>query len=122
MANKVLIIEDEEVLLDIYKEKFKQEGFDIVLTNNVEEGLKDTRDKQPDIVLLDLLLPQESGLEYLKKKQEDDQIKSIPVIVLSNYSRKDMMDKAQHLAIEDYLIKANYTPQQLVEKVKQHLT
>ncbi|SRR6056297_1147403 len=122
MKKKVLIIEDEEILIDIYKEKFTAEGFDVNLADNIKDGLKITREKEPDIVLLDLLLPDDNGLVYLRQKEEDQKIKSIPVIVLSNYSQKSMIDKAQHLTIKDYLIKANYTPSQLVEKVNQYLS
>jgi len=122
MKKKVLIIEDEEILIDIYKEKFSSEGFDVSLADNIKDGLKVTREKKPDIVLLDLLLPDENGLAYLREKEEDENIKPIPVIVMSNYSQKSMINKAQHLTIKDYLIKANYTPSQLVEKVNQYLT
>ena len=117
----VLLIEDDNFLIDIYKTKFEMEGFKVSVSDNGESGLEDVKKKKPDVVLLDILLPKMDGFAVLKKMKEDKDIKDIPVILLTNLGQKDDVDKGLKLGAVDYLIKAHYKPSETVDKVKKVL-
>lgn len=118
MAKKILIIEDEEIMLDLLKKKMVQEGYDVLVARNGEEGLRLIKEKRPDIVLSDIIMPKMSGLEVLKEKKKDSEIKDIPVIVISNSGQPVELDKAQRLGASDWLIKTEFDPREVVNKVK----
>jgi len=82
---KILIIEDEKVLAQMYKEKFEKEGFEVYLAFTSNEGLDLAKKEKPDLILLDILLPGKDGISFLKWLKNELQISSIPVVVLSNY-------------------------------------
>ncbi len=114
----VLLIEDDNFLIDIYKTKFEMEDFKVSVADNGEVGLEDAKKKKPDIILLDILLPKMDGFSVLKKIKSDKSIKNIPVILLTNLGQKDDVDKGLELGAADYLIKAHYKPSETVTKVK----
>jgi len=118
---KILLIEDEKVLVEMYKDKFDKEGFEILLAFDSKEGLRLAKKEKPDLVILDILLPKENGISFLEWQSKDPEISSIPVIVFSNYDDPETKKKAKELGVKEYLIKANYTPNRIVEKVKSYL-
>ncbi len=118
---KILIIEDEKMLSDIYASRFNHEGYDVCCAYDAEEGMNLTVKEKPDLVILDMLLPRANGIEYLEKKFEIKDIKEIPVIAYSNYDDKDYKKRSTELGVKDYLIKTNYTPQEIIETVKKHI-
>ena len=77
--------------------------------------------EKPDLIVLDILLPRENGISFLKQRQEDKEIAGIPVIAFSNYDDKETIQEAMKLGAQTYLIKANFTPSQIVEKIKKYL-
>ena len=83
-----------------------------------EEGIKKVLAEKPDLVLLDLILPNEDGFEVLSKIKADPKVSQIPIIILSNLSQKEDIDKGMKLGAADYIIKAQFTPEEIVEKVK----
>ena len=83
MAKKVLLIEDEEIMIDLLKKKLIQEGYDVVVTRNGEEGLKAMREDKPDIVLLDIIMPKMGGFEVMEEMGKDPALKEIPVVIIS---------------------------------------
>ena len=85
----VLLVEDDTFLGNIYKTKFDMEGFKVSVAENGEEGLADAKKKKPDIILLDILLPKLDGFRVLEKLKADDELKNIPVILLTNLGQKD---------------------------------
>jgi DNA-binding response OmpR family regulator len=118
---KILLIEDEKILSEMYKQKFTQAGFEVFSSSESEEGLEMAKKEKPDLIVLDILLPRENGIIFLKWMKEEPEISSIPVMVFSNYDDPETKKEARELGIKDYLIKANYTPNGIVEKVKQYL-
>ena len=119
--NKILLIEDEAMLINMYKDKFAREDLDVSVVNTVKEGIKKAQEIKPDLILLDILLPHESGLEFLRQAKENPEISSIPVVAFSNYSDPSTREEAIKLGAKEYIIKANYNPQETVEKIKEYL-
>lgn len=118
----VCIVDDDENIRDMYQRKFVQSGFDIVTATNGEEGMHVIRTEHPDIVLLDIQMPIKDGVEVLKELKDDEELKKIPVIVLSNLDDDGMLKKVGGLdATRFYLIKAFTTPQKAVDIVKEVL-
>lgn len=115
---KVLIVEDDKFLRDLIVQKLKREGFAIFEAVDGEEGLKIAKEKHPDIILLDLILPGLDGFEVLRRIKSDDSTASIPVIVLSNLGQKEDMDRAMAGGAEDFMVKAHFTPGEIIVKVK----
>ncbi len=119
---KVLIIEDDNFLSDMYQTKFNSEGFDAVMAEDGETGIRMLSEGlRPAIVLLDIVMPKMDGLETLAAIKKVDEYKDIPVVMLTNLGQKEEIDKAMNLGAKDYLIKANYTPKEVVKKVSEIL-
>ncbi len=121
MKSKILIIEDDSFLGDVLVRKLAGEGFSVSLAKDAEQGLKDIASMRPDMVLLDIILPKMNGYEMLEKKQNDPAIKNIPVIIISNSGQQVDVARAQSLGAKDYLIKADFDPDEVVAKVQQYL-
>jgi len=118
MAKKILIVEDDKFLRELIVKKLSNEGYDVIEAVDGEQGIQKIRDTKPDLVLLDLILPGIDGFGVLMQKKEDPFIASIPVIVLSNLGQKEDVDKGISLGATDYLIKAHFTPGEIIEKVR----
>lgn len=118
---KVLIIEDEKILLEMYRDKFKKGGLRIIEAQDAQEGLDVAKKQKPDLIILDILLPRENGLLFLEKKKNIPEISSIPVIAFSNFDDPETKEKAIMLGVKDYIIKSNYTPGEVLEKIKKYL-
>ena len=121
MAKKILIIEDEHILADMYADRFRQEGWQVSIATTRDEGLKLTKKEKPDIVLLDILLFDGHGIEYLTTKKEDETIAKILVLVFSNLDDEKTKEEALKLGALEYLLKTDYTPQELVSRVESYL-
>lgn len=120
---KVLLVEDDLMLCEMYQMKFESEGFLVWKGNNGVEGLKLLEEKGvPDILLLDVIMPQMDGFTMLAKVKENPAWKNIPVILLTNLGQENDVKKGIAMGANDYLVKANFTPAQVVEKVKTLLT
>jgi len=117
---KLLIVEDEKILSDMYKNKFIQSGFEVFAAPSSKEGLKLTLKKKPDLILLDILLPEEDGIFFLEKLRASPKISSTLVVVFSNYDNPTTKKDALSFDIKDYLLKTDYTPKKIVEKVKSY--
>jgi DNA-binding response OmpR family regulator len=114
----ILIVEDDVFLADLYKTKFTLEGFKVAVAYDGEKGLEMVKKNQPDIVLLDLVLPKLSGFEILKEMKQDNKTKDLPVMLLTNLSQKADVEKGLKLGANDYLIKAHFMPSEVVDKIK----
>jgi DNA-binding response OmpR family regulator len=115
---KVLLVEDDKMIIDMYTLKFTQEGYDVMQAENGKDGLDMAKKTNPDIVLLDIILPQMDGFTVLKALKADGNTKGIPVVLLTNLGQDGDVKKGLELGAVDYLIKANFTPSQVVDKVK----
>jgi len=118
---KILLIEDEKILAEMYRDKFTQAGFEVVLAFDSKEGLEKAKKEKPDLIVLDILLPKENGITFLTWLKKDSEISSVPVVAFSNYDDPETKKQAVKLGVKDYLIKTSYTPQEIVEKVKTYL-
>lgn len=122
MKKKILIIEDEKTLRFLLAQILIEEGFDVEEVIDGEEGIKKLKEgSKPDLILLDLLLPGIDGYEVLSRIKRDLNYESIPVIILSNLGQKEEIEKGLKLGATDYLIKAHFTLQEIVEKIKKVL-
>ena len=117
----ILFIEDEPSLQKTFGEILKQEGYEVVSALDGETGLRLVKEKKPDLILLDLILPEMNGFDVLKKIKEDPEIKEIPVIVLTNLEGVADVDKAIELGATTYLVKAQYNLEEVVGKIKKML-
>lgn len=120
-APLILIVEDDPLLSHMYDEKFKNEGFRTIVANNGEGGFTAAIEKQPDLVLLDIMLPKGDGISVLKKLREDEKGKNIPVIALTNKTERESAKEAMKYGAKEYLTKAMQSPEDVVQKVKTHL-
>jgi DNA-binding response OmpR family regulator len=118
---KVLIIEDDNFLLDLEATKLKSEGYEVISASNGEEGMERIYDEGVDLVLLDLLLPKVDGFEILKKIKEDDKLKKIPVIIFSNLSDSKDIDRAKEMGAMDFMVKSNFTLDELAQHINKIL-
>lgn len=115
---KVLVVEDDRFLRELITRKLTKEGYETHQAIDGEDGIKKIKEVKPDLVLLDLILPGIDGFEVLAKKKQDPEISEIPVIILSNLGQKDEVEKGLNLGAVDYLIKAHFTPGEIIEKIK----
>jgi len=121
MAKKILVVEDDKFLRELITQKLIKEDYETLEAVDGEEGIKKIKEEKPDLVLLDLILPGIDGFEVLSKKKEDSSLDSIPVIILSNLGQKEDVERGLKLGAVDYLIKAHFTPGEIIEKVKNAL-
>lgn len=115
---KIFIIEDDKFLRDLMSEKLSSQGFEVFSAINGEEGIKKIQETKPDLLLLDLILPGMDGFEVLSKIKKIPEISKLPVVVLSNLGQKEDIERGLNLGAVDYLIKAHFTPKEIIEKVK----
>ena len=115
---KILLIEDDSFIIDIYITKLKEVGFSVQSAVNGEEALVKIKQSRPDLVLLDIVLPQVTGFEFLQEIKSIPELKNVPVIVLSNLGQKKEVEKGLDLGAVKYLIKAHYTPTEVVEEIR----
>lgn len=115
---KILIIEDDTFLRNLISQKLQKEGYKVAEAVDGEEGIKKIKEEKPDLVLLDLILPEIDGFEVLRRVKEDPLLSAIPVIILSNLGQQEDVEKGMKLGAIDYLIKAHFTPGEIIEKIK----
>lgn len=118
---KILAIEDETRLQKMLEEIFKQEGFELFSSYDGVSGLKLAEEKMPDIILLDLILPKKNGFDVLKELKANPRLAKIPVVVLTNLEGAQDIEKALSLGASTYLVKANYSLDDILKKVKEVL-
>ena len=118
---KILIIEDDVFLGDVLTQKLTNEGFETTLSRDGLEGFTKIKSLQPDLVLLDIILPNMNGYEILEQKQKDPTIAGIPVIIVSNSGQPVEINRALALGVKDYLVKAQFDPEEVLVKVRTEL-
>ncbi|MFA5022669.1 MAG: response regulator [Candidatus Paceibacterota bacterium] len=118
---KVLIVEDDEFLRSLNAKRLETEGFKVAVAVDGQNAIDLIPKEMPNLIFLDLLLPGVDGFEVLKKIKEDPKTKDIPVIVFSNLGQKEDIEKAHALGAIDFLVKANFTLDDVVLKIKEIL-
>ena len=117
----ILLVEDDPFLVEIYTTKFKEAGFSVAVATDGKESLKKMKEKVPDLLLLDIVLPDLNGWEVLGEIKKDDKLNNLKIVILSNLGEKDEVEKGLKLGVKKYLVKARYTPSEVVEEVKKIL-
>lgn len=115
---KILLIEDERMLAKMYQEKFSEAGFEVVLFYDSEGALELVKNEKPDLIVLDILLPRENGITFLQRLKNDPETSLVSVVAFSNYDDPKTKEEAIRLGAVDYLIKTDFTPQELIERIK----
>lgn len=118
---KILLAEDDKFISRAYKDGLTRAGFEIVLASDGKEAMQKIKQDRPDLILLDLIMPIKNGFEVLEEVKKDDELKSIPIVVLSNLGQDSDVAKGKALGAVDYLIKTNLSMKEVIEKVKFHI-
>jgi DNA-binding response OmpR family regulator len=118
---KILIVEDEQILIKVLKEKFEEEKFEVMAVVDGENILPIAKKFRPDIILLDIVLPKINGLDILANLKSDENLKMIPVIMLSNLDGDEKIKQALSLGAVDYMVKTQHPINEIVEKVSEHI-
>lgn len=118
---KIAIVEDDIAIVQMYRMKFESEGYEVAFANDGEQGLGVIEDFQPDIVLLDLMMPIMDGTEMLTKLRQQPWGKNLRVIILTNMGESEAKSDIHDLGVTEFIVKADMTPRQVAERVKQLL-
>lgn len=121
LKKKILVIEDDEFLAELLIKKLQESGKEILLAKNATIGLNLLQSEKVNLILLDLILPGMNGFEFLKIIKDDKNIANIPVVILSNLSQEEEIRRAKILGAKDFLVKAFFTPKEIVEKIEKFL-
>ncbi|MFH1254949.1 MAG: response regulator [bacterium] len=119
---KILLVEDDSFLIGMYAAKFEIENFKVIMADGGERAVRLALKEAPDIILLDILLPGMNGFDVLSQLKSEKITKDIPVILLTNLSQRDEIEKGLRMGAEDYLIKAHFMPSEVVDKIKKVLS
>ncbi|MDO8669796.1 MAG: response regulator [Candidatus Buchananbacteria bacterium] len=114
---KILLIEDEPELVELFSTALKRAGFEVEVIEDGSNALDLVKSLKPDLVLLDLIIPKKDGYEVLREIKGDKSVSQTLVYIFSNLTQKDEIEKAMKLGAKDYLIKSDYTPSKLVDKI-----
>ena len=115
---RILIVEDDKFLIKLYNDKLTRAGLEVSMAISGEEGLAKVENEKPDIVLLDVILPQKNGFDILSELKLNPDTKNIPVIILTNLGQESDIKTGLDLGAEDYLVKTDFSINKLPEKVK----
>lgn len=119
---KIFIIEDEDALARVLREKLEKEGYEVETVDNGADAFPAAKKSKPDLIILDLILPKKDGFEVLEEFKADVELKLIPVVVLSNLGEDEHIKRAFSLGASDYFVKTQHPLLEIVDKVKAQLT
>ncbi|OGY23878.1 MAG: hypothetical protein A2172_05075 [Candidatus Woykebacteria bacterium RBG_13_40_15] len=119
---KILVVDDEAAIREIYNKEFSEAGFDVVLASDGEEGLLKAGEEIPSLILLDIMLPKMSGIDVLKVLKKNSLTKDIPVLLLTNLGEETIIKEGFSLGANGYLLKVSYTPAQVIEECRKFLS
>src|SRR3990172_2009172 len=114
---RVLLIEDEEEVAELYKIKLTLDGYEVLVATSGQEGLDRALKENPELIFLDIKMPEMDGFEVLKRLRKSSKTEGTPVIILSNFDEEDLIEKGLTLGASEYLIKSQFTPEAISEKV-----
>lgn len=115
---KILIIEDDSYISDMYRIKLENSGYEVIVASDGIEGFKALEKQKPNVILLDIVMPKMNGFNVLKMIKNDSNYKNIPVILLTNLGQEENVKRGFELGAASYIIKAHFTPSEVVEKIK----
>lgn len=115
---RVLLIEDEKEVAELYKLKLTLDGYEVITAESGQDGLDKALRESPELIFLDIKMPEMDGFEVLKKLRGSSKTENVPVIILSNFDEEDLIEKGLTLGANEYLIKSQFTPEGISKKVK----
>lgn len=118
MSKKILLVEDDEFLGKVINRKLEKEDYIVIRATDGEEGITKAEEENPDLILLDIILPGMDGFEVLAKLKSNPAVSKIPVIILSNLGAKDEIKKGLDLGADDYLVKAHFNPSEITSRIE----
>jgi two-component system, OmpR family, alkaline phosphatase synthesis response regulator PhoP len=121
MNKKILIIEDEEMILSVLSKKLTDSGLDVILATDGETGLQKALTESPDLILLDIVLPKMDGITLLEKYNREQILNKAPIIILTNLDGADKIEESKKRGVFDYLVKTNWSLDDVVKKIKNSL-
>jgi len=116
---KILMIEDDSFLRNLYKDKLRKEGFDFIEATSGIEGMNKIINESPDLVILDILLPMKGGFDILEEMNANGLIEEIPVIILSSLKQKSDIEEGRKLGAQDYFVKSETDFSEFLERIKE---
>lgn len=117
----LLVAEDDQFYANLYRTKLEKEGFGVIVASNGKETLELLKEHDPNLIILDLVMPEMDGFEVLKKLKEEKDLRDVPVIILSNLGQPEDVERAKALGVFKYIIKSNVSIHQMVESVEEAL-
>jgi len=117
MPKTILLVEDEEILITILQKKLVSSGYEVVVARDGEAGLEEMKKRMPDLVLLDIIMPKIDGFEIMERMQKDDNLKKIPIFIISNSGQPVELDRARQLGAKGWLVKTDFDPQEVIDEV-----
>ena len=118
---KILLIEDEELIIRLLSKKLAAIGYDVSLAMDGREGLEKIKQIVPDLVLLDIVMPRMGGFEVMAEMKKDEKIAGIPVIIISNSGQPLELERAKDLGAVDWLVKTEFDPKEVAEKIQKYI-
>ena len=118
---KILLIEDEELIIRLLSKKLAAIGYDVSLAMDGREGLEKIKQIVPDLILLDIVMPRMGGFEVMAEMKKDEKIANIPVIIISNSGQPLELEKAKELGAADWLVKTEFDPKEVAEKIQKYI-
>lgn len=121
IKKKILLVEDDDTLAEVYRQRLELEGFDVVRSNNGEQALKDAVEQHPDLILLDVMMPNLNGFDVLDILRNSPQTRNIHIIMLTALSQPKDAERAKELGADDFLVKSQVVIGDVVARIKHHL-
>lgn len=121
MAHKILIVDDDIILRQMYEERLKAEGYEVSSATDGEEALKVAKEKPQNLILLDIMMPKINGLDVLKMLKADEDTKKVPIILLTALIQDVDKQKGLAFGADDYIVKSETMPGEVIEKIKRVL-
>lgn len=114
----ILLVEDDKLLRDLLSKKIEKAGYKIECASDGLEGLEALKKNIPDLVLLDIIMPRKSGFEVIQEMKKDDNLKDIPIVIVSNSGQPVEIDRAKELGVKDWIVKTEFDLDEVIEKIK----
>ncbi len=118
---RILLVEDDPLIIQIYKTRFSQEGFQVDVADTGEKAVEMARENPYDLIVLDIVLPYLTGFEVLERLRSFEETKNTKVIMFTNLNSQEDIERARELGVEEFMVKAYFTPTEVVEKIKKIL-
>jgi DNA-binding response OmpR family regulator len=118
---KIVVVEDAELIAQLLERRLRAEGYYVFTAKDGEEGLDMIKREKPDLVLLDIVLPRINGFQIIEQLKEDRKLRKIRIIIISNSGQPEEIERAKELGVLDWLVKTEFDPQEVVEKVKKSI-